>query len=233
MPTIAELVRVGFSPKQAQLICDPNGGWSPPSLFETTAWAYASATTITVPTDATTYYQVGDRVRFKQGGGYKYGVLVLVAATLLTIWGGTDYTVANAAITDYEISREVSPVGFPAQFNYTPTFTGFSVDPTNFISRGRVDGNYMSLDFKAATSGTSNATTCTLTAPIASKNLTNAEWAALMFDTVDNTTVLGIPGVAVIAPNTTTINCYPTTARGLWTALNNKRMGFSNLRYEI
>ena len=90
-------------------------------------WAYASATTITVPTNATTFYQKGDRVRLKQGGAYKYYYIVTVAATLLTVTGGSDYTVANAAITDIAISRSFRPFGFPQRFSWTPTWTNLTV----------------------------------------------------------------------------------------------------------
>jgi hypothetical protein len=83
-------------------------------------WTYASATTITVPTDATTLYSVGDKIRFKQGGAYKYFYVIAVAATLLTVTGGSDYTVATpTAITDIYYSKVASPVGFPQWFNWT------------------------------------------------------------------------------------------------------------------
>jgi hypothetical protein len=83
-------------------------------------WTYASATTINVPTDATTKYQVGDKIRFKQGGAYKYMVITVVAATLLTVFGGSDYSVANAAITDVAFSRASEPFGFPSLLNFSP-----------------------------------------------------------------------------------------------------------------
>ncbi|MDD5016326.1 MAG: hypothetical protein PHW73_14755, partial [Atribacterota bacterium] len=68
-------------------------------------WEYASATTITVPTNATLKYQKGDKIRLKQGGDYKYFYVVGVAATVLTVTGGDDYTVAEAAITDNYYSK--------------------------------------------------------------------------------------------------------------------------------
>ena len=106
-------------------------------------WTYASATTITVPSDATTKYQKGDKIRLKQGGAYKYFYIVTVAATLLTVTGGTDYTVANAAITDNYYSHE-NPIGFPDWFNYTPTLAvAAGTAPTYtaiFLNRFKVFG---------------------------------------------------------------------------------------------
>lgn len=93
-------------------------GW-----LDQTGWSYASASTINVPSNATLTIQKGDKVRWKQGAGYKYGVITAVTATLVTIAVNTDYTVANSAITDVAISRMESPFGFPARFNFTPVYT--------------------------------------------------------------------------------------------------------------
>jgi len=64
------------------------------------SWTYASATTITVPTDATTKYGKGMIIKFTQTtGGTKYAVLITVAATLFTIRMLNGATLANEAIT--------------------------------------------------------------------------------------------------------------------------------------
>jgi hypothetical protein len=116
-------------------------GWAP--AIET--WEYASATTITVPSGATSRYQKGDKIRLKQGGGYKYFYIVSVADKLLTVTGGSDYTVANEAITDNYYSKAENPQGFPDWFNWTPTlagagsmtFTGITVDWAVFRISGK------------------------------------------------------------------------------------------------
>lgn len=87
------------------------------------AWAYASASTITVPAGAATRYSVGDKIRFKQGAGYKYYYIVVVADTLLTIAINTDYTVANAAITDIYHSKAQTPLDFPDWFTFAPSYS--------------------------------------------------------------------------------------------------------------
>lgn len=87
------------------------------------SWAYASATTITVPSGAGSIYRKGDKIRLKQGGAYKYFYIVGVADTVLTVTGGTDYTVADSAITDMYFSKESTPQGFPRYFSWTPTYS--------------------------------------------------------------------------------------------------------------
>lgn len=80
----------------------------------TDSWAYASATTITVPTDATTKYQSGDRIKITQSGTTKHFIIETVAATLLTVHGPDGDTVANVAISDIYYFKTV-PQGMPTQ----------------------------------------------------------------------------------------------------------------------
>lgn len=93
----------------------PDTGW----LATGESWAYSSwsATTrigvITVPTDATTKYTAGMRVRFSQTtGGVKYGIIHLVAATQLTVFFPTGTTLNNEAITTPVYSPLDTPLGF-------------------------------------------------------------------------------------------------------------------------
>jgi hypothetical protein len=96
------------------------GGWT--SVGGT--WTYASAATITVPSGAASIYNKGMPIRWKQGGGYKYGNISAVADTTLTIFTNTDYTVANSAITDMYYATTPMPLDFPQFFNYTSTVSG-------------------------------------------------------------------------------------------------------------
>lgn len=125
-------------------ITDIEAGWVPAN--ET--WTYASATTITVPTGATNKYRVGDKIRLKQGGSYKYFSITVVAATLLTVTGGTDYTVANSAITDNYFSHQENPFGFPYWFNFTSTWATSGTPPS--LGNGALTGKFR-LDGKWAT----------------------------------------------------------------------------------
>ncbi|HUV84165.1 MAG TPA: hypothetical protein VMV86_00565 [Methanosarcinales archaeon] len=84
-------------------------------------WIYASADaptyTITVPTDATTKYSAGMRIKLKHNGSVKYFIITKVAATVLTLYGGTDYTLADTAITLPYYSVVKAPLGFPLSPN--------------------------------------------------------------------------------------------------------------------
>lgn len=81
----------------------------------TESWTYASATTVTVPSDATAKYAPGDKVKFSNGST-KYFTIQTVASTLLTFTGGSD-TVANSAISAIYYSKVDTPQTFPGPAN--------------------------------------------------------------------------------------------------------------------
>ena len=116
-------------------------GWTPADA----TWTYASASTITVPSGAASIYQKGDRIKWTQTT-VKYGVIVAVADTLLTIAVNTDYTVANAAISANYFSHQANPLGYPTWFAWTPTINGtggsagtYATDRAQY--RYKVDGS--------------------------------------------------------------------------------------------
>jgi hypothetical protein len=83
-------------------------------------WAYASwdsdtrIGTITVPSDATTKYSAGMRIRISQStGGTKYGIIHKVEATTLTVFFEDGATLENETITSPAYSTQKAPFGFP------------------------------------------------------------------------------------------------------------------------
>jgi len=92
------------------------GGW----IAANQAWGYSAADKILVPSGAASIYSVGDKLRFGQYAtyaGYRYFSVVKVEDTVLTVTGGSDYPIANSAITVPFYSKASSPVGFPDYFN--------------------------------------------------------------------------------------------------------------------
>lgn len=95
-------------------------------------WTYVSADgptgTFSVPADVTGKYSVGMRIKLTQTTA-KYFIVTVVGAfaagvTPITIYGGTDYTLANAAITLPFYSTAKAPFGFnvdPAKWTETTT----------------------------------------------------------------------------------------------------------------
>jgi hypothetical protein len=160
----------------------PTTGW----VEVADTWTYASASTITIPSDGTVTYRRDMKIRWKQGGGYKYAVPKTVAATLITIIVNTDYTVANSAITDVAYSFMEAPYGFPNKFNFTSTitYTGGTTDPTsNTVNTAfwRVIGGEFFVTIKTTlVRGTGNRTQTIFTVPVTPLDL----GVCLVMDTI-------------------------------------------------
>lgn len=194
------------------------------------AWAYASATTITVPTGAVSRYQPGDKLKLNNTTT-KYFYITIVADTLLTVTGGTDYTVANLAISEIKVSRQ-SPPDFPAAFNWSPTLTGFSANPTNTVYQFYISDGWCYVHVRQATNGTSNATTFWISAPVTPTTLSNAIWGNAWIEAVDNGSLIAAPGKAYASSANSVIVVGSTMSSDNWTAANGKRASF-NLAYRI
>lgn len=133
---------------------------------------YASATTINVAAGAASKYMKGDKIGFVQSAAWKYFYVVTVADTLLTLTGGSDYTVADAAITQFQYSHAENPIGFPSYFAYTPTngnvTLGNGTQYARFSLHGKMCHMAYSLTFGSTTSFTG---TVTIGTPITSANV--------------------------------------------------------------
>lgn len=96
-----------------------------------------------VPSDATTKYYPGMRVRFSQStGGTKYGIITKVNTTTLQVFLGTDYTLNNETVTSPVYSGLKNPVGF----NTSPNKWKLEFrDTTNVSQAGAVSGTWYNL----------------------------------------------------------------------------------------
>ena len=117
-------------------------GWS--AAAET--WTYASADdptfTFTAPGDLTGTYNAGMRVKLTQTTA-KYFLITAVShaggTTTITIYGGTDYDLANAAISNPYYSTGKAPQGFPQDpTKWTVITTSTSLDQQTSPVNGTV-----------------------------------------------------------------------------------------------
>lgn len=129
-----------------------NDGWVPAAE----AWAFASASTITVPAGALLKYNIGMKIKMTQTTD-KFFYIIAVADTVLTVTGGSDFTVANAAITLPFFSLVENPFGFPQWFNVTaPTFDvtryddGAGGQPDTNENRMKISGNLCSVHYRGS-----------------------------------------------------------------------------------
>lgn len=202
------------------------GGW----IKITDSWSYASSTTITVPSGAASLYQKGDKLKINNTTT-KYFYITNVADTLLTVYAGTDYTVANSAISEIYISRAVRPLNFPVAFNWTPTtnssagtWTLGSITLATFT----IDGSYCNIElYYSGTLASSSAAYLTFTAPVAGANLPSGAYQVGASWAEDNSTV----GTGLIfgADDSATFRAYKS-ANATWGTTGTKYV-ITNFRY--
>jgi len=141
-----------------------NGRWE---LCSET-WTRTGNHTFTVSGDQTAKYRKYAKIRYKDGGNYEYGIIASSSYsspnTTVTLIVNTDYAMAATTITDTYISFSDNPQGFPDQFSYTPTVTGFTSNPTVSIKYTVKKG--VCIIGLPRIEGTSNAGTVTITLPV-------------------------------------------------------------------
>ena len=149
-----------------------DSGWSNANQ----TWTREGDNSFSEPIDATLKYQKGDKIRYKQGGGWKYQYIISVGAysggkTIMTTTGGSDYKFdSGTAITDNYYSHASSPIGFPALgitvASWTTSGTPFTNNPTTTTSYFFITGNVVTLQMTFqchATSGGTGAFNATIT----------------------------------------------------------------------
>jgi hypothetical protein len=196
-------------------------GWAPVSG----TWAYVNATTIQATGDYSGMYQVGDCWKHTQSSTVRYYYITGVSyssgtgKTTITLNGGSDYTVANATISDAFYSHGRA-MGFPEVFAWTPVCTGFSSAPT-FNATFTISGGMCHLVVFPAASGTSNSAAFTMTVPVKSRGSTVYTYGTIA-KLVNGGNVQSTPGMIELPTNSTVMNLYTNSNNGAWTASGGK-----------
>lgn len=204
-------------------------GW----VTDTNSYTFASTSSFTVgAVDLTAVYSPGTRIKLTQTT-VKYFVVASssfgAGTTTVTITGGTDYTLANAAITNPFYSYVDTPQGYPGWFNYTPSTTGWSGTPTTafqFTVSGRI------CTVVGTINGTSNATTATSQLPIA-VSATAAASSSAPFRATNSGTDDTAPGEATAGAAATSVTFTRQWNVAAWTATGTKAVRNVTFPYAI
>ncbi|MBD3353506.1 MAG: hypothetical protein GF364_18630 [Candidatus Lokiarchaeota archaeon] len=141
--------------------------------------------------------------------------------------------VQQASDNDWEAPSTTKIINKPIfetdWLQWTPTFTGFSSDPSIVVTKYKVKKGECIIT-GAAVSGTSNSTDFSFTAPISCIN-ESANNFYLVTRCQDNGSIPSTPGHININNNTKTLNCYTDLNIGTWTGSNNKGIYFTNFKY--
>lgn len=184
------------------------------------SWTFLSATTITVPTDATTKYSVGDRIKLTQTT-VKYFYIVGVAATVLTITGGSDYTLVNASISSNYYSKMASPLGFPGYFAYAPTIVGFSANPT-LNSYFRITARTVDLWITTVALGTSNSSSFSYSLPVTAASISSGQLFSTPIRAYNSSVLSTTIDYAFISSGATTVTLAHSDGASSWTGSGTK-----------
>lgn len=178
----------GFLPKlsgNAYEYMNGTGSWSVLTgtdgwVIKTDTWTRTGNHTFTVAGDVTTIYRVGTKVRFKDGAvSYDYGVIKSSVfgggTTTITLMPNTDYTMANATITNTALSYIDRPEGFPLEFNFTPVFTNLATGTAILQARAQVLGGlqYFRVDIRF-TASTNISGSVTMVSPMLTGDIAGA-----------------------------------------------------------
>lgn len=210
----------------------PYDGW----VAANETLTYASATTFTTASAGlAAALAVGDRIKLTQTT-VKYFNVVGISGTTITVTGGTDYTLANAAITLPYYSKNITPTGFPQWFAFTPTTTtGWSATPTTSGSRFCIKGRECTYRF--IVSGTSNATSVQISLPVnaqASVTTGTFNFEGVLGLSQDNSSFLTVAARQVVDPTVSLslLVCYHDMSSGVWTNSGSKTVRGTAI-YEI
>jgi len=177
-------------------VIDYSTGWYPAG--ET--WTYDSADdpsfVFTTGVDVSGKYSAGMKIKCTQSGSIVYGIITQVSGSVVTMYGGTDYNLTDAAITLPYYSLYKSPLGFPLN----PV--SWTVEVTDNQSRNQVsaaNGTYYNLGSisisvpigcwnleyaaSAANDNATNTTTCVTALSTGSATVSDVD---LSFYTQDN-----------------------------------------------
>ena len=203
---------------------DLRDGWIPVS----DTWTYKTATTITVPSGAASIYQVGMGIRLTQTT-VKYFYIVGITDTVLTITGGSDYTLANATISAVSYTNTPdTAIGFPRVFQYTTTITGYETNPKTATLEFKMIGNRVYVDtYNRIDGNDSNATGLTFTLPVSAYD---SQLVVALGYPIDGGSISNIP-TGYIDVTGTIASCYKQFYQEAWTASGRKALMLQPFSY--
>lgn len=194
-------------------------GW----IADTDTWTYVSATSFKVTgKNVTAKFSKGTRIKLTQTTD-KYFVVTsssFSTDTTVTLTGGTNYTLANAAITSPYYSYQANPQGYPGWFNFTPTLTGGSAGPSSFDCKFNIIGNICNFYLQTTSDYTSNSASFTFTIPVSSVKLMHYVPCGVE----DNGTFQTTPGALELGAGSNVVNIYKSFLSNGFTTSGAKRV---------
>jgi hypothetical protein len=164
------------------------------------------------------------------------GTLTLPSSTDTLVGRVTTDTLTNKSINGASNTLTNIPIGSIATTSgalqsWTPTFTGFSANPSGGLYYYTQIGKLVTLFIAQPNAGTSNSTGFTISLPVTARTLTNMIWSGYG-QILDNGASPVSPGILYIITGGTTLTVYKDWAGSVFTASGSKKLVFGNVTYE-
>jgi hypothetical protein len=182
--------------------------------------------TVTVNTGATTVNVNGvGVVNILKRTGVAAGSLTALTGGEITNDGGLSEIVYNG--TGFTLMNPAS-----GWYDWVPTHGGFSANPS-VVARYKIEAKTCTAVYYPHAAGTSNASSYSVTAPVAAKVITNMFWKVPLVNAFDNSAALtsGNP-YCELQQGSSTFTLFASNSGGLWTSSGTKRAAFT-IVYEI
>jgi hypothetical protein len=141
----------------------------------------------------------------------------------------TNHTIDGSSNTLTNISSSSIVTG--AWQAWSPSFTGFSVNPSGGLYYYQIIGKIVIVTIKMPSNGTSNSSGFTISLPVTAVTRTNAEWVGNA-QIVDNGSVPSTPGLMDITSGGTTMSILRDYAGNAFTSSGGKRLAVGMIIYE-
>ncbi|MBP9717436.1 MAG: hypothetical protein KBD44_01840, partial [Candidatus Pacebacteria bacterium] len=146
-----------------------------------------------------------------------------------TLSAGAGYTWSVPTYTAKNLIQR--PIYETRALDWAPTWAGFSANPSGSpIQKYKLVGSVCKIMRVSATSGTSNATTMTMTVPFA---FLRSIFTTSLMNVQDNSANQTLPGMLESSAGSATASLYKTFFRGAWTGSGTKDVNIAWLEYEI
>ena len=183
------------------------------------------------PWDYLAYVTVASGASSVNSGNITNGrSLAYIDGSYLNTESVTALKLASESVTNAKLSTAAGEPG-GAWTDWTPTVTGFSVEPTGVTYRYKKIGRTVHLAIRQLANGTSNATSFTISLPYTATTITDMLWCGSALVSNGGVT-LTTPGLLAISSGATVLDVYKDFAAGTWTASGGKRLGIGHITYE-
>lgn len=121
-------------------------------------------------------------------GGTADSNITVTAASVVQILRNDDYAFSGSAISAFRYSYAEAPRGFPDSFAYTNSavLAGWSANPTGAVYRYHATQDYITLEVRQATNGTSSNAVHTMTLPHGARTYSGHKWTGMCVATDDS-----------------------------------------------